>query len=125
MPTPPPKGDAPTPQKRLAAMRLLQSGMGYKAVAQNLGLNGYTVRDWMRALKAGDTDAYGNLLHGHEPVNQGAELFSEETFASLSRSITEEALAGDLPRVKHTKKNKSASSEGKDTHSQGKQLDLF
>lgn len=106
-------------------MRLLQSGMGYKAVAQNLGLNGYTVRDWMRALKAGDTDAYGNLLHGHEPVNQGAELFSKETFASLSRTITEEALAGDLPQVKNAKKNKSASSEGKGTHSPGEQLDLF
>lgn len=39
--------------KRRQALRLFESGFGYKAVADLLDLAPYTVRDWLRAFKAG------------------------------------------------------------------------
>lgn len=63
MPTPPPKGKPPTPQTYHAALRLLAAGMGYKAVANTLGLNGYTVRNWMRKIDDGEINAEGQRQH--------------------------------------------------------------
>ena len=40
-------------QKRRTALRLFETGFGYKSVAQILSLSPYTVRDWMRAFRAG------------------------------------------------------------------------
>lgn len=59
MPSVVPKGEPPTPEKRAAAIRLLKTGLGYKSVAANLGLNGYTVRYWARAIKDGHWDEDG------------------------------------------------------------------
>ena len=39
--------------KRRQALKLFESGFGYKAVADLLDLAPYTVRDWLRAFKAG------------------------------------------------------------------------
>lgn len=73
MPTPPPKGKPPTPQTYHVALRLLASGMGYKAVAQSLGLNGYTVRNWMRKIHDGEINSFGEHLHPKMHTEQQRE----------------------------------------------------
>ena len=42
--------------KRRAALKLFNSGLGYKAVASTLNLSVNTVRDWARAYRRGNFD---------------------------------------------------------------------
>lgn len=43
----------PSAQKRRAALKLFEAGIGYKSAAALLGLSPYTVRDWHRRFKKG------------------------------------------------------------------------
>lgn len=40
---------------RLECLRLLKAGNGYKRTARIIGVNVYTVREYLRRYKAGDT----------------------------------------------------------------------
>ena len=40
--------------KRLRCLRLFMKGCGYKQAAKIVGLNQYTVREYLRSYKAGD-----------------------------------------------------------------------
>lgn len=42
--------------KRMECLECFQAGFGYKKTASVTGLNIYTVRDYLRRYKAGDTD---------------------------------------------------------------------
>ena len=45
--------DYPSSQKRKAAIKLFEMGVGYKNAANILGLSVYTVRDWLRDFRKG------------------------------------------------------------------------
>ena len=62
MTVPVPVGERATPEERRQAIRLLRTGQGYKSVAKALGLNGYSVRNWMRMLHDGELDAAGERI---------------------------------------------------------------